>query len=498
MATSETSVGICWLRNDLRLDDNPVLLTALAEHDRVVVFYGFDLRLFAPLTNLDFRKTGVHRAAFLLESVADLRARIRELGGAYSGAGLVVRTSEDVPITLAELARQVRATAVYVQAEVHSEETDDEAAAEAALGPACPLHRLPGKTLYHPDDLPFDPDAIPEPFKSFRKPIEYAVTIRPAQPAPERIPGLPDLDPGELPTLTDLGFSEDEAAEAQPAYPGGETAALARLAYYLDDTHLVKTYRSTRNLSLGPDYSTKFSPYLAVGCLSPRRIHAEIRRYQQESGTKAGNNILFEMRWRDYFIFLGRKHGNRLFRPGGFRNRKEQVVWNEDAELFATWTEGRTGIPFIDAHMRELEQTGWMSNRGRVNCASFLTRDYRIDWRWGAAWFENRLIDYEVSANWFNWHTQALDIYYTSAPWQGLKYDKQGEYVKAWLPELESLPAPLVHAPWKMEAEEMLTNIEFDLERDYARPRVQNSKWDWAWERIKKGDASSPRRRRKA
>ena len=165
--------------------------------------------------------------------------------------------------------------------------------------------------------------------------------------------------------------------------------------------------------------------------------------------------------------------------------------------MFENWCAGKTGIPFVDAHMRELDQTGFMSNRGRVNCASFLTRDYGVDWRWGAAWFENRLIDYEVSANWLNWHTQALEIYYTSPPWQGLKYDRQGEYVKRWVPELRDLPAPLLHAPWNMEEEGLVPSaLSFDLERDYFRPRVQNTKWDWAWNRIKTGDASSPRRKK--
>ncbi len=202
------------------------------------------------------------------------------------------------------------------------------------------------------------------------------------------------------------------------------------------------------------------------------------------------------MRWRDYFIFLARKHGRKIFYPGGFKERK--VEWSQDRELFESWRLGHTGLPFIDAHMRELLATGFMSNRGRVNCASFLTRDYKIDWRWGAAWFENRLIDYEVSANWLNWHTQALEIYYTSAPWQGLKYDRKGEYVKHWLPELSELPAPLVHAPWKMAEEGLLTDLDFDLERDYFRPRVENSKWNWAWNRLKTGDATSPKSRKKS
>ena len=483
MATS-----IYWLRNDLRLHDNETLTLALAGGARVLLVYVVDRRLFTRRVGPGFRKTGPHRAVFLLQAVADLRERLREIG-----ADLVVRTSDDPPAVVADLARTQDANNVFVQAEDAPEEVADETALRGQLPKGCELTLTRGKSLYHPEDLPFPPDEAPEPFRNFRRAVEK-LPVRPPLPEPEIIPAPPDFtDYGELPTLADLGFAADETGS--PAYPGGETAALRRLHYYLDERHLVKTYRSTRNKSLGGDYSSKFSPYLALGCLSPRLVYAEIQRYGREQKNRGGNGILFEMRWRDFFLYLGRKHGAAIFRPGGLRNRTAE--WVQDPELFYNWRRGETGLPFIDAHMRELNATGFMSNRGRVNCASFLTRDYKIDWRWGAAWFENRLIDYEVSANWFNWHTQALEIYYTSAPWQGLKYDKQGEYVKHWLPELAPLPAPLVHAPWKMEAEGMLAGLDFDLDRDYHRPQVSNSKWDWAWQRLKTGDASSPRRKKK-
>lgn len=478
------SVGIYWLRNDLRLDDNDPLLTALAAHERVVAFYYFDDRLFRQLSEPGIRKTGPYRLAFLLQALHDLRTSLRSIGGE-----LTVRRGSDPAAAIADLVRRTGATGVYAQAEVASEETADERALIERLGKACDLYLFPGKPLYHPEDLPFDPDAIPEPYKSFRKPIEARTRVRAPLPPPDAV-RCPELDPGPIPTAADFGYPEVE-----PAYPGGATAGLERLYYYLDGSHLIRNYRRTRNLSLGSDYSSKFSAYLATGCLSPRRIHAEVQRYGWEHKNYGGRSLLFEMRWRDYFLYLGRKYGDAIFLPGGFRRRRHD--WSHDEPLFRTWREGCTGVPFVDAHMRELNETGFMSNRGRVNCASFLTRDYCIDWRWGAAWFENRLIDYEVCANWLNWHTQALDIYYTSPPWQGLKYDKEGTYVKTWLPELSELPAPLVHAPWKMEEEGMLERTDFDLDRDYQRPPVTNPKWDWAWERIKRGDASSPKRRKR-
>ena len=481
------STAVYWFRNDLRLHDNEGLVRAVECHDEVLCGYVIDRALFRELPGPGIRKTGPHRAAFLLASLADLSAHLRERGG-----GLAVAVTDEPGEVVAGWVQRVGATIVYAQREYMQEELDEETAVRNALPEGCTLELVEGKCLYHPEDLPFAANEAPEPYKAFRTRVT-PLTVREPYPTPRKIPA-PDFDFPAYP-LPPIGELTGEADLANPAYPGGEHAGLARLDYYLEETHLIARYRSTRNRSLGPDYSTKFSPYLALGCLSPRTIFHRITAYGREHKNYGGSSVIFEMRWRDFFLYLGRKHGNRVFRPGGLRNRATE--WTKDRELFDNWRAGKTGLPFVDAHMRELDATGFMSNRGRVNCASFLTRDYKVDWRWGAAWFENRLIDYEVTANWFNWQTQALEIYYTSPPWQGLKYDRNGDYVKTWLPELAELPAPLVHAPWKMEEEGLLDDLDFQLDRDYHRPRVHNSKWDWAWNRLKTGDASSPRRKKK-
>lgn len=479
------SIALYWFRNDLRLHDNEVLTKAVAAHDQVFCCYTLNRSLFKLLPGPNIKKTGPHRARFLLESLTNLSKRLMEHGG-----NLEVAVTNDVGTSLAAWVETLGAGTVYAQKEYMWEELEEEESVARNLPPDCQLVFVEGRSLYHPDDVPFPANGCPEPYKAFRTTVT-PLPVRAPLPAPERIP-TPDFNFSPVPALEELGF---RAEEASPAYPGGEEAGLARLSYYLEETGLVKNYRYTRNRSLGADYSTKFSPYLALGCLSPRLVYQRITDYGKEYKNRGGSSIIFEMRWRDFFLYLGRKHGDRVFRPGGLRNK--ETAWAQDHELFDNWRKGNTGIPFVDAHMRELDATGFMSNRGRVNCASFLTRDYKIDWRWGAAWFENRLIDYEVSANWFNWQTQALEIYYTSAPWQGLKYDKKGVYVKKWLPELAPLPAPLVHAPWKMEEEGLLEGLDFDLDQDYFRPSVGNSKWDWAWGRLKSGDASSPRRKKK-
>lgn len=479
------STGLVWFRNDLRVHDNEALALA-ARHDRLVCAYAADERQWGRLEEPGIRRTGPHRTAFLLQSLQDLRDSLEALGN-----GLLVTSTTAPAAALKKWVDELGVEKVYVQAEVADEEMKEEELLAQALGDDDRLVRVYGKALHHPQDVPFGFRETPEPFRNFRRAVEKLTVREPLDDLTELPPPPAGFAPGDLLSLTDFGY---EKGDADPAFPGGETAGLKRLAYYVEEADLLPKYRSTRNLSLGADYSTKFSAYLALGCLSPRTVYARIRDRQAEVGKKVGNNVIFEMRWRDYFLYLARKHGNRVFRPGGFKDRKHE--WVQDQDLFRRWRQGKTGLPFVDAHMRELDQTGFMSNRGRVNCSSFLTRDYKLDWRWGAAWFENRLIDYDVAANWFNWHTQALEIYYTSAPWQGLKYDKKGAYVKHWLPELSELPAPLVHAPWKMDEEGMLDALDFELERDYYRPGVENSKWDWAWGRLKTGDASSPRRKK--
>lgn len=165
--------------------------------------------------------------------------------------------------------------------------------------------------------------------------------------------------------------------------------------------------------------------------------------------------------------------GHSMFLTKGFKNKK--LVWENDPDKFQRWCDGSTGIPFVDAHMRQLNQTGFMSNRGRVNCASYLVFDLKIDWTWGAAYFESRLIDYDVSSNWMNWHMQAFEIWYTNPVHQSNKYKAQ-DFIRKWVPELADLDDTQVLIPW-----------EFDL-ATYIKPIETYPKWDRAIKLIRKLD----------
>mmetsp|Transcript_2430 Transcript_2430/g.3907 ORF Transcript_2430/g.3907 Transcript_2430/m.3907 type:complete len:303 (+) Transcript_2430:208-1116(+) len=206
---------------------------------------------------------------------------------------------------------------------------------------------------------------------------------------------------------------------------------------------------------IGADYSTKFSPWLAHGCISPRYIYAECQKYERErEKNKSTYWIGFELTCRDYFRFFSLKHGNSIFMVGGPAQRSWRWESNANDEKFQRWVRGETGQPLVDANMRELALTGFMSNRGRQNVASYLTQNLNVDWRLGAAYFEDVLIDHDVTANWANWNAAAGvsggRINKFNILKQSKDYDEQGEYCHLWCPELANVPSPKVHLPWTL------------------------------------------------
>jgi deoxyribodipyrimidine photo-lyase len=259
-------------------------------------------------------------------------------------------------------------------------------------------------------------------------------------------------DADELPTLKTFGFDEEIEADNRSVlqFIGGETEALKRLNAYIWTQDLLKTYKETRNGLIGADYSSKFSAWLGLGCLSPRKIYEEIQKYERSRVKNQSTYwLIFELIWRDYFRFVALKFGDKIFKVEGIR--EENIDWKHDKVNFYKWLNGETGIPFVDANMRELKLTGFMSNRGRQNVTSFLTKDLKIDWRWGAKWFESQLVDYDVASNWGNWcyiagvGNDPRENRYFSILKQANNYDANGEYVKLWLPELKDVPLKNLH-----------------------------------------------------
>ncbi|NQX93050.1 MAG: DASH family cryptochrome, partial [Flavobacteriales bacterium] len=221
-------------------------------------------------------------------------------------------------------------------------------------------------------------------------------------------------------------------------FKGGIENAWERLNQYFWDREGLSTYKNTRNGLLGEDYSSKFSPWLAKGCISSRQIYWEVKRYESEvTSNQSTYWLIFELIWRDYFRFVSMKYGDRIFWPSGIKATPPPS--RQHQRTFEHWINGTTKDDFVNANMIELKETGWMSNRGRQNVASYLVHDLNIDWRMGAAWFENRLLDYDPASNYGNW------IYVAgvgndprpnrkfNTKRQAEMYDSKGEFVKHWL-----------------------------------------------------------------
>ena len=438
-----------WFRRDLRLHDHGPLLAAAAEGP-VVCVYCLDPREFGASRELGLPRLGVHRARFLIESLADLREGLRRLGGE-----LLVRRGcpEDV---LPAMAREHGWSKLVHHRLVGTEEEEVERAVSAAMtAVSCQVATFWDRTLVTLEDLPFAVTDTPEVFTSFRKRIEELSGFTPPLPSAAGLVAAPDAcDPGELPTLAEFGYAEP-AADPRAVLPfrGGESAGRTRLAAWIWDHDRLRHYKATRNEMIGADYSSKFAPWLALGCLSTRRVQAEVERYEAERTRNDSTYWLtFELLWRDYFQLIALKHGARLFAASGLQGI--DLPWRHDEAAFELWCRGRTGIPLVDANMRELLATGFMSNRGRQIVGSFLTKNLGLDWRWGAEWFESQLIDYDVASNQGNWcyvagvGNDARGFRYFDVAIQAAKYDRRGDYVKLWCPELELLGKDTVHVPW--------------------------------------------------
>ncbi|MEO1804465.1 MAG: DASH family cryptochrome [Bacteroidota bacterium] len=466
---------IVWFRNDLRLHDHEALVRAIEHGLEVIPVYVLDSRQFGE-TSFGFPKTGPYRTKFLLESLAQLRARLKSVG-----SDLIVR--KGLPeVIIPEIANQYGAGGVYAHKEVTEEELNVEKALEKALFKSgIDVELIWGSTLYHLADLPMPVRSLPEIFTHFRKEVEKFAPVRNTFPTPESIPTPYIENPGHIPSVEDMGMHPVEIdTRAVLDFRGGEIEALERLQTYFWEEDRLREYKETRNGLLGQGYSSKFSPWLALGCISPRHIYKEVKRYEKMRKKNSSTYwLIFELIWRDYFRFVAKRYENLLFLEGGIKG--EYGNWRVDWARFEQWKDGMTGIPFIDANMRELRETGFMSNRGRQNVASFLVKDLRVDWRMGAEWFESVLLDYDVCSNWGNWNYVAgigndpRENRYFNVISQAKRYDAQGDYVRHWLPELESLPNGYVHEPYEMYPSD-LKSYGVSLGGNYPHPIINLAK----------------------
>ncbi len=424
--------NLVWFRNDLRVADNISLFKATQNSNKTIGVYCFDPRHFA-MTKYGFKKTEKFRAQFLIETIHELCENL-----AQKNISLLVFLDKPENIIL-KLVTEHQIDTIYTQKEWTSEELHVYKNLQG-------LENLAGlkwiesydQFLFHPNAIPYEINTIPKVFTEFRKKCEKEVRIQPVV-IIEKQPNANLIEnKTAIPTLEDLGYEKFETHK-NSAFPfkGGETEGLKRLEHYFWETENLSKYKQTRNGLIGTEYSSKFSAWLANGSISAKTIYWKIKQYEATIGaTEDTYWLVFELIWRDYFKYISLKYGNKIFQLDGILENKYD--WKLNQKAFNQWISGNTNEPFVNANMIELAETGFMSNRGRQNVASYWAKEWQQDWRMGAAYFESMLIDYDVHSNYGNWIYNAgvgndpRDRKFNIKR-QAELYDGKGEYQKLWL-----------------------------------------------------------------
>ncbi|MBD8081481.1 DASH family cryptochrome [Chryseobacterium caseinilyticum] len=390
-------INILWFTKDLRVRDNESLFKVQQEDLPFLAVYIFERDFFVQ-KQFGFRKIGKFRAKFLLETVLDLERNLNQIK-----TPLLKKFGKTKDVFL-EISEHYEINAIFCQDEWTTEESSLQQQIKTVL-PNAIWFKSFSQLLLRPEFVFHQIENIPIHFTVFRQKIEKDFIVR-QEFISDKIGDNPEFmvkienDNIDLKTL---GFDDFEM-HPYSAFPfsGGETEALNRLNSYFFDTKNLSIYKETRNGLTGSDYSSKFSAWLANGSLSAVTIFHEIKKYEAEFGSNDSTYwLVFELLWRDFFKYVSIQHENKIFQVDGILSKNFPFETNQN--LTDNWIEGKTKSDFINANMREIKNTGWMSNRGRQNVASYFCKILNQDWRIGAAYFEEMLVDYDVHSNYGNW-----------------------------------------------------------------------------------------------
>ena len=427
--SSKKSNSIVWFRNNLRVEDNRALSDAIENSDKVIGYVNIDPKNFEN-TQYGFKKTEKFRSKFLLESITDLKQNLKSLN-----ITLIIDFC-DINKSFISFINKYDVDSVYMQREW----TRDELIEEDSLPKDIKKFKYFDQFLYSPKDVKNIYENIPRGFSNFRKKcekyleVEHPISI----PKPMNHDNLLNTD-YSIPTLNDFGFKDFEIHENSVfKFHGGESTGKFRIDEYFFKSKNVSRYKHTRNGLLGKDYSSKFSSWLANGSLSARYIFNKLKEYENKIEKNESTYwLFFELLWRDFFKYVSMQHRNKFFSKDGIYGNGK--VWSTENSKIQSWINGETKESFVNANMKELAFSGFMSNRGRQNVANYLTKQLKVDWRIGAKYFEALLIDYDVHSNYGNWLYNA-GIGNDSMPFrmfnpslQSERYDPDKVYEKTWL-----------------------------------------------------------------
>ena len=425
--------AIVWFTNNLRVFDNASLFNAFAESDEVIGYYNFQSNNFEK-DKWGFKRTGEFRLKFLLESLNVLREKLLEIN-----VSLIIDFSANMD-GLIKWINKLKISSIHYQKEWTNYEISNEKELKNKLPKGFKFNTEFDQFLYHPNDVKESIESIDDVFSIFRKKIEKNIEVRECLPIPKKLDKSNLLKiKFDIPKMNSMGY-DDIRVHPNTAFPflGGSDEGMKRIDYYFWKSKKLSFYKKTRNGLLKTDYSSKLSSWLANGSLSAKQIYWEVKNYEKKVLKNSSTYwLVFELLWRDYFKFVSMKYGNKIFHLNGISSTKRD--WSRNTKKINDWINGKTKEPFINSNMIELKKTGWMSNRGRQNVASYLTKDLKIDWRIGAAYFESMLIDYDVHSNYGNWMYNAgvgndpLPDRKFNPKIQSERYDPNKIFQKLWL-----------------------------------------------------------------
>ncbi len=426
--------GLFWFNNDLRVHDNPALLEASLNCDRLICLFCYDTFWDKP-TGFNAKPLGDKRRQFLLESLNDLQ---HTLGA--RGQQLIVMKGDPVAI-ISELLSKYHVNHVYRSYHVGVYENRQWQHLRADF-PRVQFDSYWTHSLFQQQQLPFELTSLPDTFSQFRKIVESLPIDKPVQMPKTLAVPVSELHEDTLPLPT--------YRNSQDHFTGGEKAAIEHMEAYFSSDYPAQ-YKLLRNDLDHWSHSTKFSAWLANGALSVKRLLQQLRQFEKtHTANESTYWIFFELLWREYFQWYAFRYRHKLFRPQGLGKKKITCCFYP--ERYQKWAHGNTPYPLVNALMKQLNETGYMSNRGRQIVASCFINELELDWRFGAAYFEQQLIDYDVAANWGNWQYIAgvgadpRGGRHFNIEKQQRQYDPQQTFIQKWkgqvtAPRLDSVDA---------------------------------------------------------
>ena len=417
--------AIWWIRRDLRLTDNAALQAALAAGSVIPTF----------IIDPAFSRSSPRRKDFLYEGLHALDKDLRR-----RASYLVIRSGMPFD-ALRTLLSETNSEAIFAEEDFtpYARKRDEHIADDL------PLQLIHGQTVHHPDSV----------LKSDGQP--YRVYTAYSKIWKSRLPARLDLLPAPEQIPTPVGITSQPVPKyrVSPLFPAGEQEALVRLEEFFHQR--IYTYGRNRD-RMDMEGTSALSPYLRFGMLGLRqavhRARQTMAAASNEASEQSAEKWFNELIWRECYIQI-LYHFPHVSRTA-FNPALANIPWRNDEAEFEAWKEGRTGVPIVDAAMRQLKEIGWMHNRARMIAASYLVKDLLIDWRWGEAWFMENLLDGDISANNGGWQWTA-GTGSSAAPYfrifnpvlQSPKFDPRGDYIRRWLPELRNVETKDIHAPWK-------------------------------------------------